>query len=79
MGLLVLPNFSGLAVFARNDERNDQVTIGVLKDGTSMAKLADNNGNEHVMAEARKDSPSRLLLENPATHLLQDVSGKLVP
>lgn len=79
MGLLVSPGFSGLAVFARNGEHNDQVTIGVLKDGTSMAKLADSNGDEHIMAEARKDSPLKLMLQNPTTHKLQDVSGKLVP
>lgn len=79
MGLLVSPGFSGLAIFARNGERNDQVTIGVLKDGTSMAKLADSNGDEHIMAEARKDTPLKLLLQNPTTHKLQDVRGKLVP
>jgi len=79
MGLLVSPGFSGLAIFARNGERNDQVTIGVLKDGTSMAKLADSNGDEHIMAEARKDAPLKLMLQNPTTHKLQDVSGKLVP
>ncbi len=79
MGLLVSPSFSGLAAFARNGERNDQVTMGVLGDGTSMFKLADSNGDEHIMVEAHKGSPPRFLLQNPTTHKLQDVTGKLVP
>jgi hypothetical protein len=44
-----------------------------------MAKLADSNGDEHIMAEPRKDAPLKLMLQNPTTHKLQDVSGKLVP
>ncbi len=79
MGLLVSPNFSGLAVFARNGERNDQITEGVLADGTSTFKLADSSGDEHFMFEGHKGSSPRFLLQNPTTHKLQDVTAKLVP
>jgi hypothetical protein len=79
MGLVVSPGFSGLGIFARNGERNDQITMGVTKDGTAMAKLADTNGDEHLMAEVRKDAPTKLLVLDPKTSKLQDVTGKLVP
>ena len=79
MGLLVSPNFSGLAAFARNGDRNDQVTMGVSKDGTSIFKLADSNGDENVMFEVHKGAPPRFQLLNPTTNKLQDVTGKLVP
>jgi hypothetical protein len=79
MGLLVSPAFSGLAVFARDGERNDQVTAGVGRDGTATLKVADVNGDEHFMVEAGRDSVPRLFLLNPATHKLENVTSKLVP
>lgn len=79
MGLVVSPNFSGFAAFARNGERTDQITLAVLKDGTSMFKLADSNGDEQIMMEARKGLPPKFEVQNPATHMLQDVTAKLVP
>jgi len=56
LGLLVSPGFSGLAVFARDGERNDQITAGVGKHGESTFKLADSNGDEHLMIEAKRGS-----------------------
>ncbi len=79
MGLLVSPNFTGLAAFARNGERNDQITLGVMKSGTAQLKLADVNGDEHFMMEAQKGRTPRFQLQNSTTHKLQDVTGKLIP
>ena len=39
LGLLVSPSFSGLAVFARDGERNDQITAGVGRHGDQRSKL----------------------------------------
>lgn len=79
IGLLVSPNFSGLAVFARDGEPNDQVIASVGKDGTATFKLADSNGDENIMMEARRDSGLKVQVIDPKTHKLQDVSGRFVP
>jgi len=79
MGLLVSPTFSGLATFARSGEHNDQITVGVLKDGTATFKLADSNGDEGVIVEVRKGAPLKVLVQNPTTHKLEDVARKITP
>ena len=73
VGLLVSPNFSGFAAFARNGGRNDQAVLAVTKDGTSMFKLADPNGDEGVIVEDRKESGLKVQMLNPSTRKLQDV------
>jgi hypothetical protein len=78
MGLLVSPGFSGVAVFARDGERNDQLAMGVAKDGTSLFKLADRLGNENLIIEVGKSSVLRLLIGDPVTHNLQDIATKLL-
>ena len=77
VGLLVSPNFSGFAAFARNGERNDQATLAVLKDGTSTLKLADSDGDEGVIVEHRKGVPLKVQIQNPVTHKLEDVAPQV--
>ncbi len=79
LGLLVSPNFSGLAMFARNGPKNDQVTINISKDGTASAKLADSNGDEGIIAEVKQGAILKLQARNPKTSKLEEVSGKLFP
>lgn len=78
MGLIVSPNFSGLAAFSRTGERNDQITLGVMKNGTAQLKLADSNGDEHFILEAQKDSAPKFQLLNSSKHKLENVAAKLV-
>lgn len=77
IGLVVSPNFTGLATFARSGERNDQITMGVQKDGTATFKLADSNGDEGVIAEVSKPTSLKIRTRNPRTHELEDISGQL--
>jgi hypothetical protein len=74
IGLLVSPDFTGFAAFARSGQLNDQVVFGVQKDGTSMFKLADPNGDEHVILEVPPRGNMRALVMNPATRKLEDVA-----
>jgi hypothetical protein len=78
MGLLVSPEFTGLALFTRDGEHNDQATLAVEKDGTSSFKLSDAYGDERLIVEAKKKSAPRVLLLNPATNKLVDITSKLV-
>ncbi len=79
MGLLVSPGFTGLAEFARTGDRNDQITLGISKDGTAALKLGEPNGDEHFIMEARKGEGPKLQMLNRETHKLQDVTSRLVP
>lgn len=79
VGLLVSPSYSGLAMFARSGPRNDQITMGITKDGTATAKLADSDGEEGIIADVKKGAPFKLQVRNPKTSELEDVSGKLFP
>lgn len=79
VGLLVSPNYSGLAMFARTGPHNDQIMVGVTKDGTATAKLADSNGDEGVIADVKQGARFKLQVRNPNTSKLEDVSGNLFP
>lgn len=79
MGLVVSPNFTGLAMFARTGPHNDQITMGITKNGTATAKLANTDGDEGIIADVQKDAILKLQVRNPKTSKLEDVSGKLLP
>lgn len=78
LGLLVSPSFSGVAMFARSGPRNDQIAMGITRDGTATAKLADSNGDEGVIADV-KGGTLKLQVRNSKTSKLEDVSNKLLP
>jgi hypothetical protein len=79
LGLLVSPNFSGLAMFARSGPKSDQVTISIAKDGTASAKLADSTGDEGIIANVKQGATLRLQARNPKTSKLEEISGRLFP
>lgn len=79
VGLIVSPNYSGMAMFARGGAHNDQITMGITKDGTASAKLANSDGDEGIIADVKRGSPFKLQVRNPKTSKLEDVSGRLFP
>lgn len=79
LGMLVSPTFSGFVGFARTGEHNDQFALAVTKNGDANFKLAGNDGEEKVIAEARTGAGLKLQVHNPKTKKLEDVSDRIFP
>ena len=79
LGLLVSPGFSGVAMFARSGPKNDQITMGVTRDGVATAKLADSNGDEGIIADVKQGANLKVQARNPKTSKLEEVGGRLFP
>lgn len=61
--LSVLPKtgFAGLTINAPEGSQAERAEIGVLKNGTSLLKLADTSGVERLMMFAQGERPAKLL------------------
>ena len=53
--------FAGLTINAPEGSQSERAEIGVLKDGTSLLKLADTSGAERLMMFAQGEFPAKLL------------------
>jgi hypothetical protein len=53
--------------------------MAVLKDGTSLIKLADTSGNERTMLVVQGESPAQFLVLGPKTKTKLDVLSKTKP
>jgi hypothetical protein len=53
--------FAGLTINAPEGSESERAEIGVLKDGTSLLKLADTSGVERLMMFAQGELPAKLL------------------
>ena len=79
--LAVLPEagFAGVVVNAPTGVKTDRVGMGVLKNGTSILKLADTNGKERTMLIVRDESPAQFLVLDPKAKTELDVLSKIKP
>ncbi len=71
--------FAGLLISAATANNEDRAQIGVLKDGTSLLKLADTNGKDRVMVLVQGDKPARFLVIDPKTKSERDVLSETKP
>jgi hypothetical protein len=79
--MAVLPDqgFAGLVVNAGNGSESERAEMAVLKDGTSLLKLADTEGNERTMFLVQGVSPAHFLVIDPKTKSKTDVLAKWKP
>lgn len=73
--LSVLPSagFAGLIVNAPQDSVAERAEIGVLKDGTSLIKLADTKGTERLMAVVQGQNAAQVLGITPLLDSSEDI------
>lgn len=79
--MAVLPDqgFAGLAVNAENGSESERAEMAVLKDGTSLLKLADTDGSERAMLLVQDQSPAQLLVLDPKAKTRLDALAKMKP
>jgi hypothetical protein len=76
----VLPDaLAGLIINAPTGDNGERAMMAVLKDGTSLMKLADTSGNERTMLTVQGESPAQFLVLDPKTKSKLDVLSKLKP
>jgi hypothetical protein len=73
--LAVVPEwgFAGLTINAPHGSQSERAEVAVLKDGTSMFKLADITGTERAMLVVQDESPAKLLGISPKDKSTVDV------
>jgi len=79
MGVVPDQGFAGLLISAATANNEDRAQIGVLKDGTSLLRLADTNGKDRVMVLVQGDKPARFLVIDPKTKSERDVLSETKP
>jgi len=77
----VLPEaFAGLIVNAPSGDSGERAMMAVMKDGTSVLKLADTNANERAMLLVHGESPAQFLVLDPKAKskidMLADIKAK---
>jgi hypothetical protein len=79
--LAVVPEagFAGVAVNAPSGDNGERAEMAVLKDGTSILKLADTNGEERTMLVVHDESPAQFLILDPKANTKLDVLSKINP
>jgi hypothetical protein len=76
----VLPEgLAGLIINAPSGDNGERAMMAVLKDGTSLMKLADTGGNERTMLLVQGESPAQFLVLDPKTKSKMDVLSKIKP
>ena len=77
--LAVVPEwgFAGVAVNAESGSESERAELAVLKDGTSLMKLADTNGDERAMFLVKGQSVPQLLIIDPKSQSTVDALAKL--
>jgi hypothetical protein len=76
----VLPEaLAGLVINAPTGDNGERAMMAVLKDGTSLVKLADTGGNERTMLVVQGESPAQFLVLDPKTSSKSDVLSKMKP
>jgi hypothetical protein len=76
----VLPEvLAGLVINAPTGDNGERAMMGVLKDGTSLMKLADTSGNERTMLVVQGESPAQFLVLDPKTKSKVDILSKAKP
>jgi hypothetical protein len=75
MTLAVVPDygFAGLTINAPEGSESERAEIAVLKDGTSLLKLADAAGTERAMLIEQDESPAKLFGISPKDNSTVDV------
>jgi hypothetical protein len=76
----VLPEgLAGLVINAPTGDNGERAMMAVLKDGTSLMKLADTSGNERSILVVQGESPAQFLVLDPKTKSKLDVLSKIKP
>jgi hypothetical protein len=70
---------AGLIINAPSGDNGERAMMAVLKDGTSLMKLADANANERTMLIVQGESPAQFLILDPKTKSKIDVLSKIKP
>jgi hypothetical protein len=70
---------AGLIINAPTGDNGERAMMAVLKDGTSLMKLADTSGNERTMLVVQGESPAQFLVLDPKTKTKLDVLSKTKP
>jgi hypothetical protein len=76
---VVPESLAGILINAPTGDNGERAMMAVLKDGTSLLKLADTNGNERTMLLIQGDSPAQFLVLDPRTKTKVDVLTKIRP
>ncbi len=79
LGVIPDQGFTGLMINAESGSESDRATMVVLKDGTSLIKLADTNGIERTRLMVQGDNPAQLLILDPKTKSKVDMFEKVKP
>jgi len=79
LGVIPDQGTTGLIIDAESGSESDRATMAVLKDGTSLIKLADTNGVERTMLSVHGDNPAQFLVLDPKTKSKVDILSKTKP
>jgi len=79
MAVLPEQGFAGLAINAESGSESERAEMAVLKNGTSLVKLADTSGNERTMLVVEGESPAQFLVLDPKTKSKLDMLSKAKP
>lgn len=70
---------SGILINAPDGDSAERAEIAVLKDGTSLLKLADINGEERAIMVVQGEKPAKFLVIDPKAKTQTDVFEKPKP
>jgi hypothetical protein len=79
MAVLPEQGFAGLAVNAESGSPSERAEMAVLRDGTSLLKVADTSGNERAILLVQDESPAQLLVIDPKAKSKVDALAKIKP
>ena len=79
LGVIPEIGLAGLTINAPTGANGERAEMAVLKNGTSLMKLADPNGDERTMLLVPGDAPAQFLVLDPKTRSKVDVLKKFNP
>lgn len=79
LGVIPDQGITGLIIDAESGSASERAAMAVLRDGTSLMKLADTNGDERTMLLVHGDSPAQFLVLDPKTKSKVDILSKTKP
>lgn len=79
MGVLPDQGFTGLSINGEGSSENERAEIAVTREGLSVLKVADPDGNERAMLLVRDKSQAQLRVLDPSAQTTVDVLAKIKP